>query len=63
MGTGAWGCSLRVARDGCREQEYQRKGLDGDGWMNESAQSAEAAEWMAAGTSTPRMKTDARIER
>ena len=38
---------------GVASKEYQRKGLDGDGWMNESAQSAEAAEWMLDGYFDP----------
>jgi len=38
---------------GVASKEYQRKGLDGDGWMNESAQMAEAAEWMLDGYHDP----------
>ena len=38
---------------GVASKEYQRKGLDGDCWMNESAQSAEAAEWMLDGYFDP----------
>ena len=40
-------------------KEYPRKGLDGDGWMNESAQSAEAAEWMLDGYFDPEDEADA----
>ena len=41
MGTGRGDVPSEWQGMGVASKEYQRKGLDGDGWMNESAQSAE----------------------